>query len=247
MWHLADKGGLDLSNSADTKYALTNGGAVASADGKIGGGTNKFFPDHAAVSPGPADSTHWYLDNRDVSIGANGAVTISLWKKQLSADQFPENPYTPYDGNHMTFVFGVGHAAYNSFALFAPFYCSLQWYYSADDASKVLEDPLWCSPTSYSDRWVYVTAVYNPGANRLKALYLDGVLIGSTNGGATTNGTVKGFRLGQDPTGRGPDPSQFDEVRISNIARTPDWIKTEFNNQNNPGAFYTFGAEVLPH
>ena len=96
-------------------------------------------------------------------------------------------------------------------------------------------------------------------------VYLDGNEMGRTTNGGTTTANVTGFRLGQDAgdllhcysnddppvpvpcAGHGPDPSQFDEVRISNIARTSDWIKTEFNNQNDPGSFYTFGAEVLPH
>ena len=35
----------------------------------------------------------------------------------------------------------------------------------------------------------------------------------------------------------------FDETHISNSARTPDWIKTEYNNQSSPSTFETFGAE----
>ena len=34
----------------------------------------------------------------------------------------------------------------------------------------------------------------------------------------------------------------LDEVRISNIARSAEWIKTEFNNQNNSTTFLTFGS-----
>ena len=33
----------------------------------------------------------------------------------------------------------------------------------------------------------------------------------------------------------------LDEVRISRIARPADWVRTEYNNQNNPGAFWTTG------
>jgi hypothetical protein len=32
------------------------------------------------------------------------------------------------------------------------------------------------------------------------------------------------------------------EVRISNIARSGDWIAAEYNNQNGSSAFYTMGA-----
>ncbi|MCL5667082.1 MAG: LamG domain-containing protein [Patescibacteria group bacterium] len=34
----------------------------------------------------------------------------------------------------------------------------------------------------------------------------------------------------------------IEEVRISNIARTPEWIKTEYNNQSAPSAFYAISA-----
>jgi hypothetical protein len=36
----------------------------------------------------------------------------------------------------------------------------------------------------------------------------------------------------------------FDEFRISNTARSADWITTSFNNQNSPSTFYTTSAEV---
>lgn len=35
----------------------------------------------------------------------------------------------------------------------------------------------------------------------------------------------------------------IDEVRASDIARSPAWILTEYNNQLNPSAFYTIGPE----
>lgn len=42
---------------------------------------------------------------------------------------------------------------------------------------------------------------------------------------------------------------QIDEVHVSNVARSADWILTEFNNQNDPGdignaGFYTVGDET---
>lgn len=35
----------------------------------------------------------------------------------------------------------------------------------------------------------------------------------------------------------------IDEVRISSVARSGDWIKTSYNNQNSPSTFYTVGAQ----
>jgi hypothetical protein len=36
-------------------------------------------------------------------------------------------------------------------------------------------------------------------------------------------------------------PGTIDEVRLSDIGRTQEWLETEFNNQDDPGSFYTVG------
>ena len=35
----------------------------------------------------------------------------------------------------------------------------------------------------------------------------------------------------------------FDEIRVSDIVRSSDWILTEYSNQNDPNSFYTIGIE----
>ena len=35
----------------------------------------------------------------------------------------------------------------------------------------------------------------------------------------------------------------IDEVRVSNVSRSPEWISTEFNNQHDPSSFMTVGGE----
>jgi hypothetical protein len=42
-----------------------------------------------------------------------------------------------------------------------------------------------------------------------------------------------------------PWNGSLDEVRISNVARSSDWIKTEYNNQNNSSAFFLIGSEEI--
>ncbi len=41
-----------------------------------------------------------------------------------------------------------------------------------------------------------------------------------------------------------PFGGTIDEVRISNIARSSEWISTEYNNQQNPATFCSVGSEV---
>ena len=38
----------------------------------------------------------------------------------------------------------------------------------------------------------------------------------------------------------------IDEVRISDVERSADWIATEYNNQNDPSSFYTLTVEAIP-
>ncbi len=37
----------------------------------------------------------------------------------------------------------------------------------------------------------------------------------------------------------------MDEVRISNIVRSPDWLETQYYNQNDPNNFYSIGTENI--
>jgi biopolymer transport protein ExbB len=43
-----------------------------------------------------------------------------------------------------------------------------------------------------------------------------------------------------------PFHGSIDEVRISSVARSAEWIQTEYNNQKAPAAFYTVGIEESP-
>lgn len=37
----------------------------------------------------------------------------------------------------------------------------------------------------------------------------------------------------------------LDQLTLSNVARSADWITAEYNNQSSPGTFYSFGAETV--
>lgn len=67
-------------------------------------------------------------------------------------------------------------------------------------------------------------------------------------GTANVNFSGASWMLGNDPQWTGYSNIILDEVRVSNIARSADWILTEYRNQNNPGnvgapGFYAVGGE----
>jgi hypothetical protein len=91
--------------------------------------------------------------------------------------------------------------------------------------------------------WSHVVATYDGTAIKV---YKDGIAGSPTarTGNLYTNNTNIQFGSwsGYDFSG------SIDEVRISDVARSADWIKTEYNNESNPSSFYVVGGEdyVLP-
>ncbi len=73
------------------------------------------------------------------------------------------------------------------------------------------------------------------------AAYLNGSLTGQTASGSLGSGNT--ITLGYRPDQPGqPWTGNLDEIRVSNIARSADWIAAEYNNQKNPSTFYSIGA-----
>lgn len=77
-----------------------------------------------------------------------------------------------------------------------------------------------------------------------KSARLDGALsneVGVTGAMETSNGLLF---FGCDSLGRFFN-GFLDEVRISDIARDASWIKTRYNNVNDPSAFIEVGVEQV--
>jgi len=71
--------------------------------------------------------------------------------------------------------------------------------------------------------------------------YFDGNYIGTAE--YTNTGTYGGSsKIGAYGSGY-TFPGIIDEMKISNIVRSSDWILTEYNNQNSPSTFYTVGDQ----
>lgn len=91
-----------------------------------------------------------------------------------------------------------------------------------------------------TDTWYYGTMVYNGSTMKL---FLDKTEVGSmtVSSPLNTNSSVPVY-IGNNPNTAKPFSGRIDEVRIANVARSQDWIKTEYNNQNSPSTFQTMGT-----
>jgi len=91
--------------------------------------------------------------------------------------------------------------------------------------------------------WHYLQGVYNASNNTFYT-YVDGVLDRSMTGAvASGNGNV--IYLGSDFNAGNWLYGILDEARISNVAKSSDWIKAEYANQSNPTTFTTGGTVAI--
>ncbi|KYK23903.1 hypothetical protein AYK21_01970 [Thermoplasmatales archaeon SG8-52-2] len=92
------------------------------------------------------------------------------------------------------------------------------------------------------DEWIHLVASWD-GTNM--KLFVDGVQ--QTETGTFTSSPslpYETLEVGRYSTINFFDGS-IDEVRISDVNRSPCWISTEYNNQENPDLFYTVGDEEI--
>ncbi|NHI88720.1 MAG: DUF2341 domain-containing protein [Candidatus Thorarchaeota archaeon] len=96
-------------------------------------------------------------------------------------------------------------------------------------------------------KWHHVVGVANAGTSEL-LLYVDGVERNSAPYSGTTQTGTSVLQIGNNPGSTGfiqEWDGRIDEVRVSSSYRSPDWITTEFNNQNDPESFYTVKEETM--
>jgi hypothetical protein len=96
--------------------------------------------------------------------------------------------------------------------------------------------------------WYYLVMTYKGTGNILIGYVnatVDKNVTVASNDSITT--TASSTNIGRDAVNtadlwNGP----IDEARVASVARSADWITTEYNNQSAPGTFETLGAEAVP-
>ncbi len=96
------------------------------------------------------------------------------------------------------------------------------------------------SHTLSTGTWYYVVMTDS-------ATTLTGYVNAASDATLAVNVTVEAsaaFDLGKDDVNGRYWNGKIDEARVANVARSANWITTEYNNQNDPSSFETLGAEV---
>lgn len=213
--HLKDGTTLSMLNSKGGTVILNSGGATAVA-GQINGAANFV----AASSQ--------YLEESAGGWTAN-ALTYSAWIKGTS---FPaaHNP-----------VFGKGFSSNSYDSITVKSNGKLLCRFATQ--AVILSYDGTGSHTLLTGTWYHVAITYDSTAG------LIGYVNASSDGTVAANGNGLNSAVAAFVGSNRGATTEFwngiiDEFRVSNTARSADWLTTEYNNQSAPATFETLGSEV---
>jgi concanavalin A-like lectin/glucanase superfamily protein/uncharacterized protein DUF2341 len=172
-----------------------------------------------------------------INLSATNIVTLSFWMKWTTNanDDDLAFEYTPnYNSNAGGFI-----ADWNSSSLGGE---KFETGMGKGDFSYWTD--LFTRPSVAT--WHLVHLVFNRSGSTNK-VYVDGSLQTLTTGAHSASGMGNFSNSSLYFMSRAASAlnaaGTLDEVRVSTIERNPNWVATEYNNQNSPGTFITMGSE----
>lgn len=233
----------DAANVWDTNFKMvqhlqeSSGGtdAIKDSTSNANHGTDSNAPAFGATgkidSAISFDGTNDIIDyGSDNSLKMTDALTIGLWVNRTDSTTFERFLSHSIDTANYAYELGVDVTE------------PQKWRFRLNNDAVTLKTAMSGSP----GQWLYLVVTYdkNAGGTDEIKMYENGSLVGSQDYSTAmaNHGNLKTNRQGKSD---GWVKSVIDEVRISDIARSSDWILTSFNNQNSPATFYTLGSEEV--
>lgn len=218
VWHFSDGFSLSVADATGNQ-ATTNHGATATLSNLEGG-----------ASFAPSGGTYKWVDVGSITLGST--ATYEAWAK--------------FNGQ------GAGGTSYNQYNRIIESDFGSAYYLGSDSNINPtmidfgINGTLMQSAAGVLDgSWHHYAGTYDGTNGRL---YRDGVLIAGPTAATAPSTASKLTYIGRNPV-TSSDPTNWngliDEVRISNVARSQDWIVTEIRNQQN-NKYQDFGPLVLP-
>ena len=213
VWHLGENGG-NHDDSTSTGKDGTRQGNTYEANGKLGA-TQSF------------DGNNDYIEIGSLGIGGDALLTVSAWVNLANL---------PSSGQHAT-VWGNYDSSTNRSLLNVSTDDQKLTAFAKAGGNTVIGD-IKSGQAMAADTWQYVAVSLNATAGTAE-VGLDGVI---ASGDYLSAITADSHVIGAMDTNHYFD-GLIDEFRISNVARSAEWIETEYNNQGSPGTFYTVTPE----
>jgi len=217
VWHLNETSGTHYDSTSNDNDGTPNGGVTQDATGPMNG------------ADGFDGSDDYVNCGQDASLNITAAsITIEGWIN-MDAD--------PGDGNWYDCI---SKPTYN--------------FYLGGTATDVTTLCAWFTIGGLNkDIWGKGDIDINPGNDTYCVVTYDGTDVKAyVNGqldytelmsGSIDDSATDDLIIGAFSSPAGYFDGIIDEVRISNIARSADWIKTCYNNQSSPSTFHSVGSE----
>jgi hypothetical protein len=202
-----------------------------------------YYEDNEATSNAKIGRAHWNQMNEGIlipdssSISGLRAATLSGW---INADNF---------GLNYPMLFGKSNFNDNRehrirFETTAE---NISHHISNDgEDPATFENSIDYDGVIATGTWHYVVGTFDTDDSNTLNLYIDGQHVDTDTGeaGPIYNATSS-FSIGSygDVTTGYEFEGLIDEVRYANVARSADWIETEYNNQNDPASFFSHSSE----
>ncbi|MDP8990037.1 MAG: DUF2341 domain-containing protein [Acidobacteriota bacterium] len=226
VWHLPN--GTALSAGDSTAHA--NNGVISNASAAAGeiGGAARFNGSNASVDLGNRTGLH-----------ITGPITAEAW---INVTAWPANGYPAgllgmgynYSSNWTGWMLET--STDNSGTHY------LNWFSNNGATHGVVT----AVPSLATGTWHHLAGTFDGSTWKM---YVDGVANGtSADATAPVNNSDDIVAGGLSTNGYGaifPFKGLLDELRVSNAARSADWIATEYNNQSSPSTFYAIGSEQI--
>ena len=233
VYHLGDAGPTTAYDSTTSgNNGTQNGGVTFGSTGQIDGAT---------TYNNPANAANQFIATASQPLGSSaysGSYTYSLWVDITGA-------YVTTGGGadgSGTFILDRTTA---SSPLVSLKLVGTAWYYQTRyDDNTFPAGP--SGGTFAANTWTHIEMVRD-FANNLFRLYVNGAQVSTVASDPTKSLTPPAPQLGRHATATTGTPGVnglIDEFRISGVARSADWIATEYTNQFSPSTFYSLSAET---
>ena len=231
VWHLTEDPSNTIMDSTSYNNDGTSFGTVEREEGAIG------FSYNFDQSGGVKD----YLQISQSS-------SISLSGNQMTLEGWIYLPYTPVPYDSMIFDKAGPNYDFEGYMMGIDggwtdggegYPTRLNRRLNTDVTGNVRRD----DGQIYPGQWTYVAAVYN-GTQSFFAGYIDGISVHSESvTGDIINSNRDLYIARRDEPQERMFYGSMDELRISNISRSPGYLSTVYNNYNDPDSFYSISTQ----
>jgi hypothetical protein len=217
VFHMDATTGSNQSDSTSSALTLTQHNSPLQGEGQIDG--SLVF-----------DGVTQYLDIAHGSVlDITGDKTIELW---INSDDFVQDASS---ADPRILINNIDNTNVYQFVLDPASGGTIGFAVNDSTGQHVIGNATWSANT-----WYHLVGTYVASSHTV-TFYINGVSVSNNSSLSLALGNI-GVNVARRTDAVGYYRGFQDEIRVSNIVRSANWIATEYNNQSNPGTFLSLGS-----